>query len=69
MELGATRQYKDAIAGLTALKEELGKREELKAIARFLLYCEPAEAPDLLFPFTGTDDPRDRAIVDGYKRA
>lgn len=59
--------YGQAIAALTALKEQHGKSAELKAIAKFLFYAEDAEFPERLFPYVGTGSELDQAVIQAYR--
>jgi hypothetical protein len=69
MQLGDTTQYKAALEALNGLQQQLGTTEELKAIARFLLHSYTAEPVPSRFAWVGTDDPRDRAVVQTYNQA
>jgi len=70
MRLDQTLQYKEAFHALSELQRSHGTSEELKAIARYLLFSSESEAETARFPFVGLgSDPRDRAVVQAYEQA
>jgi len=69
-QLGDRQIYHTAIEALEVLKQQVGKTDEIKAIARLLLYAARAEVAEPLFPYVGdANDPRDQAIVAAYNEA
>jgi hypothetical protein len=53
---------------LRLLKDELGPRDEVRAIAAFLIEAAEAEVGAGGFPYVGDpNDPRDRAVVEAHQ--
>ena len=70
MAIEATREYKAAIAALQSISEQIGKTDEVKAIARLFILVASLPVPEALFPYVGElDDPRDIAVVGAYTQA
>lgn len=60
--------YRNALEALRALKAELGARDEVKAIAAFLVDAAEAEVGSGGWPYVGDpSDPRDRAVVTAHQ--
>jgi len=60
--------YPRALEALRVLKNELGPREEIRAIAALLIEAAEAEVGAGGFPYVGDpSDPRDRAVVDAHR--
>jgi hypothetical protein len=60
--------YPRALEALRLLKDELGPRDEVRAIAAFLIEAAEAEVGAGGFPYVGDpNDPRDRAVVEAHQ--
>jgi hypothetical protein len=69
MHLKNTIQYRDAFAALTRLKEQFGITEDIRSIARYLLFSCECEAKESVFAWVGTDAEIDRVVVEAYEQA
>jgi len=67
-QLSSSQPYRKAFEALTALKEQLGVSDELKAIAAYLFHSANAEIPEAMFPYVELPgDTRDEAIAQAYQ--